>query len=232
MRFFGRTAVVEVAEHTALEIDTPLDLAMADALAPLVDGTVADVGLDLEVDAVVTDFDGVHTDDSALVNTDGTETVRVSRADGLGVERLRAAGVPLLIVSKETNPVVRARAAKLSVEVLAGVERKAEVVLRWLAEHEVAPDRVAYVGNDLNDLDVMAFVGWPVAVADARPEVRRAARLVLDRPGGAGAVRELCDLVIAARSGAGAAGGRPVAVVPAPPAGAVVAAGRAAAVAV
>ncbi|MGI3785941.1 MAG: cytidylyltransferase domain-containing protein [Janthinobacterium lividum] len=229
-RFFGSVGVVVVPERSSVDVDTEADLEVASALAPLLDRTGAPEGLD--VDVVITDFDGVHTDDSALVDSAGTESVRVSRSDGLGVERLQAAGVPLLIVSKETNAVVRARAAKLHVEVVSGVERKAEVVLRWLAEHDVAPDRVAYVGNDVNDLDVMAVVGWPVAVADARPEVRRAARLVLARPGGAGAVRELCDLVLSARAGAGAAAVRPVAAPAAPPAGADAAADRAAAVAV
>jgi len=226
-RFFGRVGVVVVPERASVDVDTEADLELAQALAPVLDRGTAP---DLEVDVVITDFDGVHTDDAATVDQDGIESVRVSRADGLGVERLQAAGVPLLIVSKETNPVVRARAAKLGVEVLAGVERKAEVVRRWLAEHDVAPERVAYVGNDLNDLEVMGLVGWPVAVADARPEVRRAARLVLDRPGGGGAVRELCDLVLTARAGAAAGAGRPGAAAAAPPAAADAAAGRGAAV--
>ena len=233
-RFFAPVGVVVVPERASVDVDTEADLEIATALAPLLDRTLRtdDVAAGLDVDVVITDFDGVHTDDRALVDSSGTESVRVSRSDGLGVERLRAAGVPLLIVSKETNPVVRARAAKLRVEVMSGVERKAEVVLRWLAEHDVAPERVAYVGNDVNDLDVMASVGWPVAVADARPEVRRAARLVLDRPAGAGAVRELCDLVVSARDRAAAAAGRAGGAEAAPPAGAGAAADHAAAVGV
>lgn len=233
-RFFGRVGVIVVPERASVDVDTEADLEVASALAPLLDRALDRDGLPggLDVDVVITDFDGVHTDDRALVDSAGTESVRVSRSDGLGVERLQAAGVPLLIVSKETNPVVRARAAKLKVEVMSGVERKAEEVLRWLAEHDVAPDRVAYVGNDLNDLDVMASVGWPVAVADARPEVRRAARLVLDRSGGDGAVRELCDLVLSARARAAAAAARPGAAAAGPPAAADAAADRAAPVAV
>lgn len=193
MRFFRRAAVVEVAEHTALEIDTPLELAMADALAPLVDGPALEP---LDVDAVVMDFDGVHTDDGAYVGADGDELVRVSRADGLGVAALRDAGYPLLILSKERHPVVGARGAKLGVEVLQGVDDKASALTRWLAGHGLDPARTAYVGNDVNDLAPMAVVGWPTAVADARPEVRAAARLVLSQRGGHGAVRELCDRVL------------------------------------
>ena len=128
--------------------------------------------------------------------------MRVSRSDGLGIERLRNAGVPILILSKETNRVVRARAAKLGVEVLQGIETKTEVVRDWLQRQGVDPTRAAYLGNDVNDLGPMALVGWPMAVSDAHPEVRRSARLVLSRPGGHGAVRELCDLVLETRASA------------------------------
>nr|WP_294690878.1 acylneuraminate cytidylyltransferase [uncultured Friedmanniella sp.] len=196
-RFFGRTAAVAVPEHRALEIDTPAELAMAEALAALVDGPADEP---VRVDAVVTDFDGVHTDDAALVDAAGLESVRVSRADGMGVAALRDAGVPVLIISKERNVVVSARGAKLGVEVLQGIDDKAAALTAWLDARGLDPARVAYLGNDVNDLGPLALVGWPVAVSDARPEVRAAARLVLDRPGGHGAVRELCDRVLAARA--------------------------------
>ncbi|GAA1847641.1 N-acylneuraminate cytidylyltransferase [Microlunatus capsulatus] len=196
-RFFGRTAAVAVPEATALEIDSPAELAMAEALAALVDARADEP---VHVDAVVTDFDGVHTDDAALVDAAGHEAVRVSRADGMGVAALRAAGVPVLIVSKERNPVVSARGAKLGVEVLQGVDDKVAALTGWLAAQGLDPARVAYLGNDVNDLGPLGMVGWPVAVSDARPEVLAVARLVLRRPGGQGAVRELCDRVLAARA--------------------------------
>ena len=96
-------------------------------------------------------------------------------------------------------PVVGARAAKLKVDVLQGVDDKVCALTGWLDRRGVAARDVAFVGNDVNDLAVMAVVGWPIAVADAHPDVLRAARLVLSRPGGDGAVREVCDLVLAAR---------------------------------
>ncbi|MBB2933417.1 N-acylneuraminate cytidylyltransferase [Amycolatopsis bartoniae] len=192
-RFFGRIGLVETPAEHAIEIDTPEDLAVARLLAATLEPPVPEL---VDVDAVVTDFDGVHTDDHALVLQDGTEGVMVSRSDGAGVARLLAAGVPLLILSVEQNPVVAARAAKLGAQVLHGVGDKAAVLKTWLAEQRLDPARVAYVGNDLRDLEAMALVGWPIAVQDARPEVRRAARLVLDRPGGYGAVREVADLVL------------------------------------
>jgi YrbI family 3-deoxy-D-manno-octulosonate 8-phosphate phosphatase len=188
---FGRTADVQVPELTAVDVDHLHDLALAGALAQLIESS-----REIDVDVVITDFDGVHTDDSATVAEDGRESVRVSRADGLGVERLRSVGIPFLIVSKEINRVVEARTAKLGVEVRYGVEDKRQVVRDWLAARQLNADRVAYLGNDINDLGPMALVGWPVAVADAHPAVRQAARVVLDRSGGHGAVRELCDLVV------------------------------------
>lgn len=195
-RFFGRTTVVSVSDLTTVEIDTPHDLVLAEALAQIIDPPV---GKPADIDAVITDFDGVHTADTAYLDETGRESVRVSRSDGLGVGRLRAAGIPMLILSKERNPVVTARARKLGVEVLQGVDDKAPAVRSWLARHEIPLDRAAYVGNDINDLEAMKAVGWPVAVRDARPEVLAAARLTLTRAGGHGAVRELCDLVVEAR---------------------------------
>lgn len=198
-RFFGRTEVVRVAAPTALEVDTEADLELARALAPLLDPRPSA----LPVAAVATDFDGVHTDDRVLVDQHGIESVRVSRADGLGVSLLHAAGIPLVIVSKERNPVVGARAAKLGVDVLQGVDDKVSALAGWLGRRGLAAGDVAYVGNDVNDLPVMASVGWPIAVADAHPDVCGAARLVLRSRGGEGAVREVCDLVL--RSSAAAA---------------------------
>jgi N-acylneuraminate cytidylyltransferase len=164
--------VQPVPEAHAVEVDTPADLLLVRALAPLTDApAAAGARAPLDVDALVTDFDGVHTDDSAMVDQDGRETVKVSRSDGMGIALLRRAGVPVLILSTEVNPVVAARAAKL-------------------------PERVAYVGNDVNDLGCMSLVGWSIAVAGAHPRVLQAARSVLAHPGGAGAVREVCERIL------------------------------------
>lgn len=192
-RFFGRIGIVEVPERTAIEIDDEQQLDVASALAALVDRPESIV-----VKAVVTDFDGVHTDDTALVDAEGREQVRVSREDGMGVARLRRAGIPMLILSTEVNPVVRARAEKLRVPVLHGVDDKEQALASWAAENSIPLADIAYLGNDVNDLPAMRIVGWPVAVANAHPEVRAAARVVLAKRGGEGAVRELIERVLTA----------------------------------
>ncbi|MDX3057800.1 acylneuraminate cytidylyltransferase [Streptomyces sp. NE06-03E] len=188
-RFFGHTALVPTDPARVLEIDDPHDLARARALAPLLDPSPYPTRAD--IDAVVLDFDGTQTDDRVLIDSDGRETVAVHRGDGLGIAALRRAGVPLLILSTEQNPVVAARARKLQVPVLHGIDRKDLALKQWCEEQSIAPDRVLYVGNDVNDLACFGLAGWPVAVASAHDSVRAAARAVTTNPGGSGAIREI-----------------------------------------
>ena len=194
-RFFGRTELVEPDPVRVLEIDDPADLERARALAPLLDAPPP-VPNRADIDAVVLDFDGTQTDDSAQVSSDGSEQVRVHRGDGLGIAALRRAGIPVLILSSEVNPVVRARARKLSVPVIHGVDDKGSVLRDWCSTDHIDPARVLYAGNDVNDLGCFEVVGWPVAVASAHPAVRNAARLVTSVPGGHGAVREIASWIL------------------------------------
>ncbi len=120
----------------------------------------------------------------------------------MGISLLKKAGIHLMILSTETNPVVTARATKLGIDVAQGVNDKARVLKRWMAERGLDPERVAYLGNDVNDLDPMNLVGWPLTVADAREEVHAAARHRLATPGGHGAVREAAELILAGRTAA------------------------------
>lgn len=148
------------------------------------------------LDLVVFDFDGVMTDNAVYVDGEGRETVRCDRADGLGVEMLREAGVPMLILSREANPVVAVRARKLGIPCQNAELEKERFLRQYCTGRGIDLGRVAYVGNDVNDLACMRMVGLPVAVGDAQPSVKAAAALVLTRSGGHGAVREICDLVM------------------------------------
>ncbi len=145
------------------------------------------------------DFDGVFTDNAVYVDQDGRESVRCSRADGLGLERLRKAGVEAYIVSTEINPVVAARATKLRVRFVQAVTDKADAVARIAAELGVDLADTAFVGNDINDLPALARVGVPMAVADAEDGIADAVMLRTTRKGGYGAVREICDLLVRLR---------------------------------
>lgn len=193
-RFFGRTALVRTDPARVLEVDDPHDLARARALAPLLDAPANPTRAD--VDAVVLDFDGTQTDDRVLIDADGRETVAVHRGDGLGIAALRRAGLAMLILSSERNPVVAARARKLKIPVLHGIDRKDLALKQWCEEQGIDPRRVLYAGNDVNDLPCFHLAGWPVAVASAHGSVLAAARAVTTTRGGEGAIREIASWLL------------------------------------
>ena len=196
-RFFGRLRLVEVDPGDAIEIDTEHDLALAELLHARRESVLNPRPSAIPARGVVTDFDGVHTADRVVVDQFGTESVEVNRSDGMGVARLRRAGIPFLILSSETNPVVTARAAKLGVEAVTGCDDKLRVLTEWAGQHGLDLADIAFLGNDVNDAACLRAVGWPVVVADAHPDVRAASHIVLRRHGGDGAVRELADRVLA-----------------------------------
>jgi YrbI family 3-deoxy-D-manno-octulosonate 8-phosphate phosphatase len=151
-----------------------------------------------KIDLVICDFDGVITDNRVWVDQDGRETVAAYRSDSIRMRELRQHGIEVLILSSEPNRVVEARAKKMGVEAIhgIGVQEKGRVMREVLAQKNIAAENVVYVGNDLNDLPCFEIAGWSVAVADAYPELIRAADFVLSKPGGHGALRELCDLIL------------------------------------
>lgn len=150
---------------------------------------------------IVFDFDGVFTDNRVLVGEDGRESVYCSRSDGLGVQMLGRVGVGCMVLSTETNPVVSARAAKLQLECRQGLGDNKWATLRTIiTERGLELRAVAYVGNDVNDLDCLRNVGISICVADAYPEVQDAAQFITSRMGGYGAVREVCDLIAQAKT--------------------------------
>ncbi len=148
---------------------------------------------------VVFDFDGVFTDNTVYVSQDGTESVRCWRGDGLGLARVKEAGVETAVLSTETNPVVDARSRKLAIRCIQGCGDKLAALKILVDELHVALSDVAFVGNDINDLACLSAVGLPIVVHDAHPDVLDAAALRTSAPGGRGAVREVCDRIVAAR---------------------------------
>jgi 3-deoxy-D-manno-octulosonate 8-phosphate phosphatase (KDO 8-P phosphatase) len=152
-----------------------------------------------KIKLAVFDFDGVFTDNRVWVNERGEEQLAFSRSDGLGLRRLDEVGVEYLILSTEPNTIVGARAQKLQADCVQGVDDKLAVLRERTGRVGVSLDEVAYVGNDVNDLECLRAVGLPVVPADAWPEVVTHALWVLSRSGGEGCVREFCDRVWTAR---------------------------------
>ena len=150
---------------------------------------------------VAFDFDGVLTDNRVIVGVDGSEQVICSRADGMGVTLLREAGIEMVVLSSEPHPVVQSRCAKLGVPAYQGLTRKVDTLRALLAERDLEPANVVFVGNDVNDAECLALAGCAVVPADAHPAVLPLADIVLTCAGGRGAVRELADLILEAGKG-------------------------------
>lgn len=185
-----------------VDIDTLPDWAKYEALVysglEMVSPGKARRPMPASVKMVVTDFDGVITDGRVWVNGDGVETVAASRADSMRIKQMRAAGIEVMILSSEVDNVVSARARKMGIQAIhgMGLDGKGQVLKQILAEKNLDASEVIYLGNDFNDLPCFEVAGWAVAVADAYPEVLRAADYVLKTNGGFGALRELCDLIL------------------------------------
>lgn len=192
----------------AIDLDTLQDWARAEWTLAQVAQEVVQPGrvprpLPDQVDLLVLDFDGVLTNDRVWVDQEGGESVAASRSDGYGIARLKERGVQVVVLSKESNPVVAARCRKLDIEAYQGIDDKNTALSKLLADRGIEPEHVVCVGNDINDLAVFPKVACAAAVADAHPEVAAAADLHLSKPGGHGAVRELCDLLIDRMGGKG-----------------------------
>ena len=186
----------------AADIDTAADWERAERLFadPTLDAVrlgPAPRPMPAEVRLVVLDFDGVMTDNRVWTDAEGRETVAADRSDGWGLARLRERRVDVVVLSTETNPVVAARCRKLDLPCVQGAADKAASLSALLAERRLKSDQVIYLGNDENDLPCFPLVACALVVADAHPSALAAADRVLTRPGGHGAVREVCDLLIA-----------------------------------
>ena len=149
---------------------------------------------------LVLDVDGVLTDGRVTYLEGGGEAKTFHVRDGLGVQLLLASRVRVAILSgRESEPVER-RAAELGIApVLQGIDDKVSGLERILTELDVPAEDTAYIGDDLPDLAVFARVGLAMAVADAAPELRQAAHVVLRAGGGQGAVREAAEQLLRAR---------------------------------
>ncbi|MDG2033197.1 MAG: HAD hydrolase family protein, partial [Rhodospirillales bacterium] len=149
------------------------------------------------------DTDGVLTDGGIFFTDSGDELRKFNVKDGMGMKIAQAAGVQIAIITASSTPSIGHRATRLGVDhVFLAVEDKAQILTKLCDELEISPDQVVHVGDDVNDIPVLELVGIPMSVADAMPTARNAACYVTNRKGGDGAVREICDLIAAAKTGA------------------------------
>ncbi|MFZ1414483.1 MAG: HAD hydrolase family protein [Defluviicoccus sp.] len=191
----GRIVLYAMPALQGLRLRTEDDWQAAEALMRRFAGVRA-ADLLRPIKLLVLDFDGVMTDNRVLVMEDGREGVLCSRGDGFGFDLLRAINFPALVISKEGNPVVGARCRKLKIPCEQGIGDKLPVLERLVRERGLTLAQVAYMGNDLNDLDCMRACGVAIAPSDAHPAVLAIASVITNAQGGFGAVREICDLIV------------------------------------
>ena len=152
-----------------------------------------------QIKAVIFDFDGVFTDNRVIISTTGEEFVICDRGDGMGTNLLAAAGMKMLILSKEKNAVVTSRGKKLNIEVIQGCDDKLPELIQWLQKNSIDAKQAAYIGNDINDLECLSHVGVGAIPADAHHSVVAAATWILQHSGGRGAIREFADVLLDSR---------------------------------
>jgi 3-deoxy-D-manno-octulosonate 8-phosphate phosphatase (KDO 8-P phosphatase) len=144
------------------------------------------------VKLIAYDFDGVMTDNKALIFSNGDEAVFINRSDGLAIEKIKSLGIIQVIISTEKTPIVLKRAEKLNIHAINGVNNKLEVLMNYLSKQkDIALDDVAFIGNELNDFDVMQKVGIKISPSDAAKEILELADYITSARGGEGVIREI-----------------------------------------
>ena len=149
----------------------------------------------MKIELIVYDFDGVMTDNRVYVDQNGNEMVQVNRADGLGISEIKKIGIQQIIISTEQNPVVSARAHKLGIPCLQGIDNKKEALKNYCKKISIDLKNVVFVGNDINDIEAMKTVGFIFCPVDAHEKVRLISNNILKTKGGNGIIRELFDIL-------------------------------------
>ena len=148
------------------------------------------------------DVDGVLTDNGIYVGAVGDHPVELKRfhiQDGMGLRMLREAGLTVVFASARQSAATELRGRELKIDEVLQDKKKLPVFEAMLARRGIAWEEAAFVGDDLPDLPLLQRVGLPIAVANAVPEVKAAARLVTARAGGEGAAREVAELILRSR---------------------------------
>jgi 3-deoxy-D-manno-octulosonate 8-phosphate phosphatase (KDO 8-P phosphatase) len=149
---------------------------------------------------VAMDVDGVLTDAGMYYSESGDELKKFNTRDGMGIKLLQAAGFVTAFITREKTAIVERRGQKLAVpEVHQGVDDKLALLITLAQKYGLSLDQVAYIGDDVNDLEALRAVGFSAAPADAMPSVLKAVHYICAKRGGEGAVREIADLILAAR---------------------------------
>ncbi|GHU94235.1 acylneuraminate cytidylyltransferase [Clostridia bacterium] len=189
-RLSGKIKAYEMSEDALVEIDEPSDWAIVERL-------LQKRRVIPEIKVFLTDCDGCLTDGGMYYTENGDEMKRFNTKDGMGLRLLKDAGIITGIITGESRDLLKRRAKKLGVDISRlGVEDKLSVLREICKEYGVNLENIAYVGDDVNDLEIMSAVGFPCSVADGQDKAKNKAMYVSTRKGGDGAVREIVDFIL------------------------------------
>jgi len=154
-----------------------------------------------KIKMIIMDVDGTLTDGTLMVLPDGEELKSYHVKDGTGILLAILVGLKTAIITGKISKSLEKRAEKLRItELYQGILDKKRVLLEILGKHNLKEDQVAYIGDDLGDLEVMKSVGLSGAVADAHPEIKKHSHFICTHPGGRGAVREFIECILEAQN--------------------------------
>lgn len=194
-RLSGSIGVIEMDDATYYEIDELNDWVIVENLLRLRNKNKPDQYKNVK--CIITDCDGVLTDGGMYYSDNGDELKKFNTKDGMGLRLAQENGIKVGIITGEDSKLVKRRAKKLNLDfVYLGIKNKLDVLDAICKEYSFTYDNIVYIGDDLNDLEVIKKVGHSFAVNDANPTIKKYAKKTTESKGGEGAVREVCDLIL------------------------------------
>ena len=149
-----------------------------------------------DIKLIVSDFDGVMTDDKLYLDENGNESVRLNRSDGLAIICFLKNNIKVIVISSEKNTVVKKRCEKLKIECFQGMESKLDTLLEYCSKNSINNNELIYIGNDINDLEIINYTKFSMCPDDANTAIKKASSMILKTAGGDGVIREILDLFI------------------------------------
>jgi YrbI family 3-deoxy-D-manno-octulosonate 8-phosphate phosphatase len=198
-RLGGNIITYIMPEWASFEIDTPFDFEIVEYIfrkkLPILLENIAKIKL------VVFDVDGVFTDGSVIVNEQGGELLRFSRIDGKGIELLSQAGIKIAVITSEETAIVKERLKKLNINnVYTGVRNKETIYESLKKKFALKDEEIAYCGDDLGDLSIIKRAGFAACPKNAVDDIKHECQYISPYYGGAGFVREICDIIIQSKA--------------------------------
>ena len=193
-RLSGKIGFYEMNYFSSFQIDEPHDLKI---ISPILKKNSTFHFNKIKI--VVSDFDGIFTDNNLYLNDKGVESVKLSRSDGMAIKMLKEKNLKFIVVSSEKNKVAYQRCKKLGIECFYGIQNKFKFLKNYLENKKIKLIQALYIGNDINDLECMKNCAISVTVKDGNEKIKKISDHILIKQGGCGAVRELVELILGER---------------------------------